>query len=574
MSFFLELKRRNVIRVAIGYVVVGWALVEASDLLLETFDAPDWIMRAVVLTLAGGLPIALIVAWMFELTPEGIKREDGADTTEEARFKARADRKTDLVIMGVLAVAVGYFILEKIWQSDAVRGEHLRAIAVLPFADMSAQRDQEYFAEGLTVELLNLLSRNTDLRVTGRTSAFQFRNHEGDFKTIGKTLGVGTILEGSVRAVDNNVRISTSLIDADQGKTLWSAKFDRRLTNIFQVQDEIAQAVVDALEGRLLNKPEEESEERAVIAAAYKAYQQGNYLQGLISVENQQQAIDYFNQARAADPDFAEPLVGLANANMMLSLNLAALDRELGIDRATALIDEALKLESELPDAYVARALIKQVIARDYTGAEIDLKRALDIDPNHITALRRLGTIYGRFGRYDEAMESFQRIVDRDPLNHLTYSNYSLNALAAGKVDLAEEMISKVLEFKPDSGFANYQLSKVMLAQDNLAAAREANARETSPIWQTIGNGMIACKAQETEAAYAIAEDLIAQREVFNASEIYGLCGDSEKVFELLNQAADARDPALIEMKLSWQLAYLRDDPRWHAVLKKIGLPI
>ncbi|MEM1090684.1 MAG: tetratricopeptide repeat protein [Pseudomonadota bacterium] len=574
MSFFLELKRRNVIRVAIGYVVVGWALVEASDLLLETFDAPDWIMRAVVLTLAGGLPIALIVAWMFELTPEGIKREDGADTTEEARFKARADRKTDLVIMGVLAVAVGYFILEKIWQSDAVRGEHLRAIAVLPFADMSAQRDQEYFAEGLTVELLNLLSRNTDLRVTGRTSAFQFRNHEGDFKTIGKTLGVGTILEGSVRAVDNNVRISTSLIDADQGKTLWSAKFDRRLTNIFQVQDEIAQAVVDALEGRLLNKPEEESEERAVIAAAYKAYQQGNYLQGLISVENQQQAIDYFNQARAADPDFAEPLVGLANANMMLSLNLAALDRELGIDRATALIDEALKLESELPDAYVARALIKQVIARDYTGAEIDLKRALDIDPNHITALRRLGTIYGRFGRYDEAMESFQRIVDRDPLNHLTYSNYSLNALAAGKVDLAEEMISKVLEFKPDSGFANYQLSKVMLAQDNLAAAREANARETSPIWQTIGNGMIACKAQETEAAYDIAEELIAQREVFNASEIYGLCGDTEKVFELLNQAADARDPALIEMKLSWQLAYLRDDPRWHAVLKKIGLPI
>ncbi|MEM7704734.1 MAG: tetratricopeptide repeat protein [Pseudomonadota bacterium] len=574
MSFFQELKRRNVIRVAIGYVVVGWALVEASDLLLETFDAPDWIMRAVVLTLAGGLPIALIVAWMFELTPEGIKREDGVDTSEEVRFKARADRKTDLVIMGVLALAVGYFILEKIWQSDAVRGEQLRAIAVLPFADMSAQRDQEYFAEGLTVELLNLLSRKTDLKVTGRTSAFQFKNHEGDFKTIGKTLGVGTILEGSVRAVDNNVRISTSLIDADQGKTLWSAKFDRQLTNIFQVQDEIAQAVVDALEGRLLNKPEEEPEERAVVAAAYKAYQQGNYLQGLISVENQQQAIDYFNQARAADPDFAEPLVGLANANMMLALNLAALDRELGIDRATALIDEALKLGSELPDAYVARALIKQVIARDYTGAEIDLKRALDIDPNHITALRRLGTIYGRFGRYDEAMESFQRIVDRDPLNHLTYSNYSLNALAAGKVDLAEEMISKVLEFKPDSGFANYQLSKVMLAQDNLDAAREANARETSPIWRTIGNGMIACKAQETEAAYAIADDLIAQREVFNASEIYGLCGDSEKVFELLNQAADARDPALIEMKLSWQLAYLRDDPRWHAVLKKIGLPI
>ena len=573
MSFFRKLKQRNVIRVAIGYVVVGWALVEAADLLLEAFSGPEWAMRAIVLSLAGGLPIALVVAWMFELTPEGLKREDGVDTSEEVGFKTRAGRKTDLVIMGALALVVSYFVLEKIWQSDAIRGEQLRAIAVLPFADMSARRDQEYFAEGLTVELLNLLSRNTDLKVTGRTSAFQFKDHAGDFRTIGKTLGVGTILEGTVRAVDNNIRISTNLIDADRGQTLWSANFDRRLTNILQVQDEIARAVVKELEGQLLDATEE-PEQREVVGEAYRAFQQGNYLQGLVAVESQEQAIDYFNQARAADPSYAEPLVGLANANLMLGLNLAARDPELAIDRATALIDDALKLDEELADAYVARALIRQVVSRDYTGAEIDLKRALDIYPNHTTALRRLGTIYGRFGRYDEAMGSFQRIVDRDPLNHLTYSNYSLNALATGQVSLADEMIRKVIEFKPDSGFAHYQLTKVLLAQDKVAAAREAIENETSPIWRTIGNGMIACEEGETEQAYAIAEELIAQREVFNAAEIYGLCGDTEKVFELLDQAAEARDPALIEMKLSWQLAYLRDDPRWHAVLEKVGLPV
>ena len=573
MTFFQELKQRNVIRVAIGYVVVGWALVEAADLLLETFSGPDWAMRAIVLSLIGGLPIALIVAWMFELTPEGLKLEDGVDTSEEVRFKTRAGRKTDLIIMGTLTLVVSYFVLEKIWQSDAVRGEQLRAIAVLPFADMSARRDQEYFAEGLSVELLNLLSRNTDLKVTGRTSAFQFKDHTGDFKTIGRTLGVGTILEGTVRAVDNNIRISTSLIDADRGQTLWSANYDRQLTNILQVQDEIARAVVKELEGQLLDTAVE-PEEREVVAEAYRAYQQGNYLQGLVSVENQEQAIDYFNEARAADPGYAEPLVGLANANLMLGLNLASLDPELAIDRATALIDEALKLDEELADAYVARALIRQVVSRDYTGAEIDLKRALDIYPNNTTALRRLGTIYGRFGRYDEAMASFQRIVDRDPLNHMTYSNYSLNALAAGQVSLADEMIRKVIEFKPESGFAHYQLAKVLLAQDKVTEAREAIENETSPIWQTIGNGMIACKAGQTEEAYAIAEELIEQREVFNAAEIYGLCGDTEKVFELLNQAAEARDPALIEMKLSWQLAYLQDDPRWHAVLEKVGLPV
>ncbi len=573
MSFFAELKRRDVIRVGIAYVVGGWILVEAADILLPTFGAPDWAMRAVILTLIAGLPVALIVAWMFELTPEGIKRDDHEDTPEEARFKARTDRKVDVMIMVALGLAVAYFVAEKIWMSDLVRGDQMRSIVVLPFSDMSPQRDQEYFAEGLTVELLNMLSRSTDLKVTGKTSAFQFKNHEGDFRDIGRALDVGTILEGSVRAVDNNMRISTQLIDAQEGHTLWSANFDRQLTNIFQVQDEISRAVVEQLQAQLLDE-ETESEVREVVADAYRAYQQGSYLQSRVTVDSQNQAIDYFNQARMADPNYPDPLVGLANANMMLSLNLAAMDRELGIQRATGFIDEALKLDPEQPKAYVARALIKQIVSSDYTGAEIDLKRALDTDPNFVDALRRLGTIYGRFGRYDEAMESFQKIVDRDPLNHLTYSNYSLNALAAGKVELAEEMIQKVLEFRPESGFANYQYAKVLLAQDKVDEAREANARETIPIWQTIGDGMIACKAGENEKAYEIAESLVEQREVFNASEIYGLCGDTDKVFELLEKAAESRDPALIEMKLSWQLAYLRDDPRWQAILQKVGLPI
>jgi tetratricopeptide (TPR) repeat protein len=149
-----------------------------------------------------------------------------------------------------------------------------------------------------------------------------------------------------------------------------------------------------------------------------------------------------------------------------------------------------------------------------------------------------------------------------------------MNALAAGDVALAERTIKKVLEFKPDSTYANYQLSKILLAQGNIEQAKLANERETLPVWKTIGDGMIACIEGDRERAVAIAEGLIEQREIFNAAEIYGLCGDTEKVFELLNQAADASDPALIEMRLSWQLAYLRDDQRWHQVLAKIGMTI
>jgi adenylate cyclase len=572
MSFFAELKRRHVIRVGIAYIVSGWVLIEVSSVLLPTFDAPEWAMRAVVLLLISGLPIALLVAWMFEITPEGIRKEDGADTADQALFKARTARKADLAIMAALGLVVTYFVVEKIWLSGVVRGD-MDAIAVLPFTDMSPRRDQQYFAEGLTVELLNMLSRVTDLRVTGKTSAFQFKDYEGDFHSIGETLNVDTILEGSVRTVDNNVRITTNLIDAEKGHTLWSANYDRQLNNIFQVQDEIARAVVKALEARLRDS-EEEPTNRVVIAEAYTAYQQGIYLQGQLTVDDQQSSIEYFQQAITKDPGFAEPLVGMAEANLMLALNMVAIDRDEGIGKATGYLDQALRLDPDLADAHVAKALIKQINFRDFFGAELDLKRALDIDPKHITALRRLGTIYGMQGRYDEAMGMFQQIIDRDPLDTPTYSNYSYNALAAGNLPVAEQMIGKVLEFSPKSIFANFQLTRVHLAKGELAEAQLAIEREPHPVWKNIGLGMIACMEGDHAGGTSIADELIEQREIFNAAEIYGLCGDTGKVFELLQQAAEDRDPALTEMQLSWALTRLRDDPRWIEILKVMGLPI
>jgi len=572
MSFFSELKRRNVIRIGIAYAVGAWVLVEVSSVLLPTFDAPEWMLRAVVLVLVGGLPIALLVAWVFELTPEGLKREDNADTADEAVFKTRSARKADLIIMSVLAITVVYFVTEKIWLSDIVRG-NMDAIAVLPFTDTSPRRDQQYFAEGLTIELLNMLSRLTDLRVTGKTSAFQFKGFRGDFSSIGDKLNVGTILEGSVSAVDDHVRITTNLIDAKQGHTLWSANYDRKLTSIFQVQDEIARAVVRALQAQLIesqNKPVD----RVVIAEAYTAYQQGSFLHGKLTVEDQNAAIIFFQQAIDKDPGFAEPLVGLADANLMLALNMVAIDRDEGIGKATGYLDHALSLNHDLTDALVSKAFIKQVNFRDYVGAELDLKRALETDPTHIAALRRLGTLLGMQGRYDEALGMFQKIIDRDPLNTPTYSNYSYQALAAGKLDLAEEMIEKVLLFSPKSIFAHFQMARIHLARGDVDAAILANELEAHPVWKNIGVGMIACAQGDTEGGIAIADELIEQREIFNAAEIYYLCGDTDMVFELMQAAAEDRDPALTEMKLSWAMTPLRNDPRWIEILKLMGLSV
>ena len=564
MSFFDELKKRNVIRVGIAYIAGGWLAVEMASALWPDLE------RIFLLMFLGGLPISLIVAWVFELTPQGIRKEDHTDTPEEAIFKARSSRKTDIAIMLTLGLVVSYFVFEKIWLSDVARSNN-DAIAVLPFTDMSPRRDQEYFAEGLTIELMNMLSRVADLRVTGKTSAFQFKDFQGDFKTIGRTLKVGTLLEGSVRKVDNNVRITTNLIDAEQGHTLWSANYDRQLTNIFQVQDEIARAVVKALEVQLL-EADDEPTDRLVDAEAYTAYQQGAYLQSKLTVEDQQSAINYFKQAIEKDPTYAEPLVGMANANLMLGLNMVAIDRDEGIGKATGYLDQALRLDPDLADAYVAKSTIKRVNFRDLVGAETDLKYALEIDPNNITALRSLATIYATQGRYDEAMETLQKIIARDPLNTPAYSNYSYYALAAGNLPVAKEMIGKVLEFSPKSVFANFQLARIHLAQGDLDAAEAAIELETHPVWKNIGQGMIACVRGDIAEGIAIADELIEQREIFNAAEINKLCGETEKTFELLQQAAADRDPALTEMKLSWALAPLRDDPRWKKIAEMMGL--
>ncbi len=570
MSFFSELKKRNVIRIGIAYSVASWVIVEVASVLLPTFDAPDWVLRAIVLVLIAGLPIALVIAWVFELTPEGIKVEDNKDTATEAQFKTRTARKADMAIIVSLALVVTYFVIEKIWDSNIVRGK-MDAIAVLPFSDMSPRRDQEYFAEGLTVELLNMLSRVADLKVTGKTSAFQFKNYTGEFKDIGKKLNVGTILEGSVRTVDNNIRITTNLIDANQGHTLWSANYDRQLNNIFQVQDEIARAVVKALEAKLLATADKPVD-RVVVAEAYTAYQQGNFLQGKLTVEDQQAAINYFQQAIEKDPSYAEPLIGMANANLMLALNMSAIDRDEGIGKATGYLDQALRLDPDLADAHVTRAVIKKVNFHDFVGAELDLKRALDSDPKHIDAMRRLGTIYGMQGRYDAAMEMFHNIIERDPLNTPTYSNYSYNALAAGNLPLAEEMIRKVLEFSPKSVFANFQLARVYMAKGELSNAKQAIENEPHPVWKDIGMGMIACLDGNQPGGKMIATRLVEEREVFNAAEIYNLCGDIEKVWELLERAASERDPALTEMRLSWALSDLRATPKWKEILKLVGL--
>ena len=299
MTLFNELKRRNVFRVGIAYVIAAWLIAQVLQLVFESFGTPDWVMKTVLVLLAASLPVVLFFAWAFEITPEGIKRESEVDRSQS--ITTQTGRKLNGAITGVLVVALAYFIFDK-FVLDASRDAALveatrqevseqaaeiaeapvemdKSIAVLPFVNMSGDQENEYFSDGLTEELLNALARNKELKVTGRTSSFAFKGKNTDLREIGQTLGVAHILAGSVRKAQNRVRITAQLIKADDGYHMWSDTFDRELNDIFAIQEEIATRVANELMPTLLGDTEGQLVHRDTDnVQAYEAYLRGQYL--------------------------------------------------------------------------------------------------------------------------------------------------------------------------------------------------------------------------------------------------------------------------------------------------------
>ena len=263
MSFFDELKRRNVFRVGVAYVIVAWLLAQVADLFLENFGAPDWVIKSVLIVLVIGFPLAIFFAWAFELTPEGLKREKEVDRSQS--IASETGRKLDRAIIAILVLALGYFVYDKYGgsgapaevataQNAALPAEAEKSIAVLPFVNMSSDTEQEYFSDGISEEILNALAGVQGLKVAGRTSSFAFKGQNQDLRAIGEALGVNHILEGSVRKSGGKVRITAQLIKVDDGFHVWSDTYDRELTDVFAIQDEIANAILEQMRTALLDE--------------------------------------------------------------------------------------------------------------------------------------------------------------------------------------------------------------------------------------------------------------------------------------------------------------------------------
>lgn len=470
-DFIEELKRRNVLKVAVVYVVTGWLIVQVLDAIVPMLLLPDWVGRAILLLLIVGFPVALILAWAFELTPEGIKRD--RDVTPAERSGYDKGRKIDFVIIGLLVIAVGYLVVDKFMlRGDArVAGDGVASIAVLPFADMSAEQDQEYFTDGISEELLNVLAKVPDFHVAGRTSSFAFKGEGQDLRKIADMLGVENILEGSMRKSGDQIRITAQLVKADDGFHLWSETYDRTLDDIFAVQDEIAQAVVVALKSTLLGE-EPATVRMAVTPAgnteAYDLYLRARFQMHKRTPDSLKRALDYYNQVIEMNPDYAPAWSGLTVAWMLSSL-YSDVATDTSRAEAEKTIQRAMELDDQDADAWAALGLLR-VNTSHYAEAEEALLRAIELNPNHAMAHTWLGNALGVSDRRRRA-EVFERAFEIDPLHHTILNNYIEVAFESGRSDEARKAIGILQETHPESGRGEAKLGELAYQEGSLDEA-------------------------------------------------------------------------------------------------------
>lgn len=420
-DIFTELKRRNVFRVGAVYVVTAWLLAQAGDLAAENFGAPDWVMQMFMVMLALGVPIALIFAWAFEITPEGIKKEKDVDRTQS--ITPTTGRKLDRFIILLMGIALVYFAVTHQWGAeDSVpeAGPQIavgKSIAVLPFANMSDSPEHEYFSDGISEELLNLLAKIPELKVAARTSSFSFKGKDVDIPTIARQLGVETVLEGSVRRSGNNVRITAQLINASDGFHLWSDTYTRELDDIFVVQDEIAAHIADALRVTL-----DIQDQGAVTAQptanlqAYESVLRGRHLFLQRGERPLNAAIREFERAVELDPEYAEAWSGLGLVYGVLFLYTGAMEQAESVARSVEMAKRAIELDPSIGETYALLAF----------GAEVDEQmsesydyhqRAMELSPNDATLLTWYSEFISNMGYAQEALERAKRAYALDPLS-------------------------------------------------------------------------------------------------------------------------------------------------------------
>jgi TolB-like protein/class 3 adenylate cyclase len=465
--------------------------------------------------------------------------------------------------------------------------ETMPSIAVLPFVNMSRDEDNEYFADGLAEELLNVLSKIRGLRVASRTSAFSFKGTKVDIPTVAQKLNVANILEGSVRKAGKRVRITAQLIEVATDSHLWSESYDRELEDIFAVQDDIAQSVVKELRSALLGERPDASATAAVKAEvqaaakgrgenveAYRLYLHGRFFEDRLTLKDTAKAIGYYRQALELDPEYALAWAGLSRAHSNQG-GYWEMEVPAAFAKARDAAQRALQLDPELAEGHAALGEILRLHDWDWKGADASLRRALELAPGNAQVMRDAGNLAGNLGRPDEALALVRRAVMLDPLSASTHRTLARLSFFADRLDEAEAAAQKALELNPQSGLTHFWLGLVRLGQGRLDEAQEMFERETHQTFHLLGLSQVNHARGRSAESGAALQELIEKDAASAAYQIalgYAYRGDMDLAFEWLERAYVQRDPGLGMMKLSKPLWKMHDDPRWQPFLEKMGL--
>jgi len=558
MSFFNELKRRNVFRVGIAYAVTAWLLIQVTDILFESIGTPPWVMQTLFVVLGVGFVITLFFAWAYELTPEGVKRESEVDRSQSITHVT--GQKLNYAIIALLVMALGYFAWDKFFEqpreaatvstasteSAAEPLEETHSIAVLPFINMSEDSSNEYFSDGLTEELLNILAKIKEMRVAGRTSSFAFKGKNEDLRSIGEKLNVKSILEGSVRKDDlrNRVRITAQLINVEDGYHLWSETYDRDLDDIFAIQEEIARKVADALKVTLLGEDEARIAAQAVTdMSAYDLYLRGLQQLNAYSFASLNEARATFAQAVQKDANYLPARLKLAQTWLDQAFT-GAISQAEAIEASQPIVAAILATDPENADAHVLMARIMS-FSGDDDKREIELTRALDNDPRNVEALREMGRFFFFNGRDVQKGFEYASEAERvDPYSVDVLWNLIAFYTFTSQPEMIMPFAQRIAEIQPDNPNRYWGPGLGYLVSGQLATSLDYQVKATSidpndyelpagiaSVWLDLGD------PEQAENWAKIADRLgadqpspiIARVQLYQYREQYGLAADMAK---------------------------------------------
>jgi len=552
--FWHELKRRKVIQVIIVYATAAFVIIELVNNVFEPLRLPDWTPTMVIVILAIGFPFAIIFSWIFDITLKGIVKTETIEPVKEP--------KED------------YSLSE-----NSTRLEN--SIAVLPFQDMSPQKDQEYFCEGMAEELINALTKVARLQVASRTSAFQFKGKGYDIGKIGKELNVHSVLEGSIRKAGNKLRITAQLINVSDGYHLWSEKYDRDMEDIFAIQDEISLAIVDNLKLKLLrdektNLVKHHTENKE----AYNLYLKGKYFWNRRTEVGFNKAFGFFQSAIEIDPQYALPYIGIADT-YNISGHFCFIPPSEAFEKARAAATKALEIDKNLSEAHTSLAWIHTYYDRNWILAEKEYKLSIDLNSEYATAHEWFAIFLAGRGRFDEAITEINKAIELDPLSVMINAILGIVLYFSRRFEEAIEQFRKTLEMNPNFPFAHIWqgLSYLGIAAHDKALVSlmkfEALAKD-----MTYGLGLLGMTyalADQNIKAFEILEKMEKLSETKYLSPMYkaliflGL-GNKDKAFTYIDKAFIDREPFLCYLKTIPVVDSLRSDPRFIELLKKMGL--